>query len=617
MMRDKKAPVPAALRHAVAGILLLVILLSCTSCAQDGQESTLRPTDSQMNGNPDGSFVSDYYSGADNREYFHIPEYIQKSSFVGEKVSVAMITPSEENATDFRSYVVFGDEMIETERGTFRPLQAGTYQCVYTYTLDKMRYRFSYNLEVAVKDCPVFLIDPVLPVAFVEGKAYQLPAVEAYDYQSQKAAAVTVYAVCGGDTVPVEDSGLLIGKDRSADEVTIIWKAGSNGEAVLERKVPIINIGSGNEIQYAELFVGSGWNEKTAREDGIHLLTTGDAAATLVNPMIANSTEYRFGFGDNDYAERIVFTMTSYDDPTVSITLGFDKGRKSDGEGKIILNGTDEKKYTFPAENTLYVKYNAVSNQFVDGEGNLLFAPAYDNSGNAFSGFPGGLVVVSWRVENVYGLCDLRIEKIGAQTLNTNTRDLLPPSLYYNSFTGLYLLGEEIVVTGIHAADMVDPDTEVTVSLYSGMGQDLTPVEGTYENGVFRYTPTSSGYYTIRFQSTDSSGNTATLMRQLCVFDQTKPQIHVEKELTKTAKQNDTLTLPAASATDDEPVTMELFVIYPSGQMRMLQNGESITQQSYQVTELGHYCFRIVATDASGNSSITDMYVSVSAAGGK
>jgi hypothetical protein len=164
---------------------------------------------------------------------------------------------------------------------------------------------------------------------------------------------------------------------------------------------------------------------------------------------------------------------------------------------------------------------------------------------------------------------------------------------------------------------MVDPNAEIKVSLFAGIGQNLTPVEGTFENGVFRYTPTAPGYYTIRFQSTDSSGNTATSMRQLCVYDQAKPQIQVEKDLTETTKPNDKLTLPAASATDNESVTMELFVIYPSGQMRMLQRGESIAQQTFQVTELGTYCFRIVATDASGNSTMTDLYVCVSADGGK
>jgi hypothetical protein len=616
MMRKKKSFIPA-LRKAAAGILLLVILLSCAACAKDGGDSTLQPTDSQGQEHPNEGDLSDYYSGADNREYFDIPAYIQKSSFVGEKVTVAMITPSEENATDFRSYVVFEDETIETEHGTFRPLQAGIYQCVYTYALEGMKYRFSYNLEVTVKDSPVFLDDPVLPAAFVEGKTYPLPAVEAYDYGHQKAAAVTVYAVCGGETVPMDASGLRIGQNHAGDTVTITWKAGDSGEAVLERKVPVIAIGSGNDIRFAELFVGSGWNEKKALDDGVHLLTTGDATATLLNPMIANSTEYRFSFGNDDQAERIVFTMTAYHDPAVSVTIGFEKGRGSSGEGKIILNGTEEKNYTYSAGNALYVRYSAVSKQFLDAEGNLLFAPERDSSGHAFNGFPGGLVVVSWRVENVYGLCDLRIEKIGAQTLNANTRDLLAPALYYNSFTGLYQLGDEIVVTGIHGVDMVDPNAEIKVSLFAGIGKNLTPVEGTFENGVFRYTPTAPGYYTIRFQSTDSSGNTATSMRQLCVYDQAKPQIQVEKDLTETAKPNDKLTLPAASATDNESVTMELFVIYPSGQMRMLQRGESITQQSFQVMEFGTYCFRIVATDASGNSTITDMYVHVSAAGGK
>ena len=90
MMRKKKSFIPA-LRKAAAGILLLVILLSCAACAKDGGDSTLQPTDSQGQEHPNEGDLSDYYSGPDNREYFDIPAYIQKSSFVGEKVTVAMI----------------------------------------------------------------------------------------------------------------------------------------------------------------------------------------------------------------------------------------------------------------------------------------------------------------------------------------------------------------------------------------------------------------------------------------------------------------------------------------------------------------------------------------------
>ena len=614
MMKRRVFATPVAL------VLILAICMSFvfSGCSkkENSQDSTLQTEEIQAGTEQaetnDAPFSILPVAQVNPRECFDIPTYLQKTAYVGEKVEVGRVVPSEEKASDIRSYVVCGGEVIETERGQFFPQQEGVYQCVFEYTLDGERYRYSYNVEVTAKDGPVFLSDPVLPAAAAEGKTCQIPTLEAFDFLQKQPAEVTVSAWCGDDAVQITDDGVIHIPENGADALKIVWCAGTGEkQAVLERTIPVVNFGSGDDIRYAELFTGIGWNEKTAQGNGIVLTTTDQASTTFVNPVIINSTESRFGFGENDNAEAIVVTMASCQDPSVSISVAFEKGRQSEGTGKVILNGENKKDYTYAKGQTLGLRYNAVSNQFTDIEGRFLFAPEYDESGNEFKGFPGGLVSISWKVENVYGQCDLRIEKIGAQILNTSSKDLLAPSLNFNPFNSICHLGDEIVITGICAVDMVDPDAEVLISAYRGTGDNLTPVEGSYQNGVFRYTPTEPGNYTIRFQVSDSSGNDATRIRLISVFDRTKPQITIEKELSASAKCGEKLILPAASATDNEKVTVELFVIYPSGQMRMLQRGDSVQEQEYTLTEEGNYSFRYAATDKSGNCTLKDLVVQV------
>ena len=609
-MKNKVDRILSKLGIGALAVLIVGAAVLCTACRQESDFQDTKPSAEEQE--TSGLIDTVFYSQEDAREFFDIPDYLQKTACVGEKVSVARVVPSEEKAQTFRSFVVFGEVVVETERGVFRPAEAGTYQCMYEYTLDQVKHCFSYSVEVSVKDGPVFINEPSVPVAFIEGKNYQISAMQAYDYARQQAVQVTVSASCGDQPVAIGENGAVRLENCTAGELTIVWQAGSGNQTVeMKKTVPVINIGSGNAIRYGELFVGTGWNVKSYGEEGVHLVTTDSATATFANPLIANSTEMRFGFGQQDCAERVVLTMTSCEEPSVTVSVAFQKGRQSEGKGKIVLNGTEEKTYQFTQGQMLSVRYNAVSGKLIDGEGNLLFQPEYDVNGNAFSGFPGGLVYVSWSVENVYGQCDLKIEKLGAQTFTGNTRDLLAPALSFESFGSQYQIGEEIVISDIHAVDMVDPNAEITIHLYQGMGEDAVEVEGTLENGMFRYTPTVPDKYLIQFKATDHDDNSATLVRYLCVYDSSAPQLVVGKEPDSTAVVNSVVMLPAVSAADEDIADISLFVIYPSGQMRLLQSSEAIDAQNFKLDRIGTYRFRIVATDTSGNETLKDIVVNV------
>lgn len=555
-------------------------------------------------------------SGVDMREYFEIPTYLQKEGYVGESITVANIVPAESGALQEEKYVVFNGQVLETKNGKFCPEQAGEYQCVFEYVLDELRYRYSYSIHVTVKDGPIFIEQPDLPVAYMEGKTYVIPTLKAFDYAQQKDAQVNVTVSCADQFLPLDtDNSITVPSDWHYTMLTITWKAVSGDkETQIQKKVPVVNAGSGNAIRYAELFAGNGWLVKKTTDEGILFTVSERTQATFINPLISGSTELRFGFGQQDQAESIILTLTAVEDPTVSISMDFQKGRQSEGAGKIILNGTEVKNYTYTKAQTLAVRYSATTNQFLDGDGNLLFAPTIDVNGRPFDGFPGGLVYASWTVENTYGMCDLRIEKVGSQVFNTNTKDLMAPAVYTNSFGSIYKFGDTVTVTNIRAVDIVDPNAQMQVFAFYQNGSEMVPVEGvSFVNNTLSFTPDKPGNYMLRFQSSDASGNTSSLTRLICILDETAPVIKIDGELKQTAKQNEKITLPAATATDNETVTMQIHVIFPSGQMRMLQSGEKLESMSYTVTEVGTYTFRVAAIDASGNCTLQDMPVTVSA----
>ncbi|MDE5896582.1 MAG: hypothetical protein K2H43_02070 [Clostridia bacterium] len=165
-------------------------------------------------------------TAAASREDFIIPSYLQKSAFVGEKVTVATVLPSEDKAENFRSYVLLDGEIVPAERNAFRPERSGVYTCVYEYSYAGQDYRYSYAVTVSVKDAPVFLGEPNFPAAFIAGKKYTLPVLPAADYsQGGSRVEASVSVTADGFAVPIQNGAITPEFAYPGCEVKIVYQA--------------------------------------------------------------------------------------------------------------------------------------------------------------------------------------------------------------------------------------------------------------------------------------------------------------------------------------------------------------------------------------------------------
>lgn len=556
------------------------------------------------------------------RDYFNVPSTIQKTAYVGTKTELAPITASEFYAEDFTVTLLDpnGNE-VALEGNTFMPTMAGEYTCNYTYTYNKETYAYAYTLTVTVKDGPVFYSEPSFPYAFLAGKAYQLPEVTARDYSSNSSgeeASVVITAKCSGQTVSVTNGTFTPVYDGVGSEVEITYTAENAGKVeTFVGTYPILNpfTPGTKKVDTTQLFVSTDFESAKVTEEALTFKATSNAELLYANYMIADETDFVFGFGDKCEAEALTVKYESVENPSVFTTVTYQKGKQVKGTGKVTLNGKTSVDYTFSEKESLVVHYDENKGRFLGTGSNELFKVTEDANGNPFNGFPGELVKVSIAVEGIYGDCDLNIYKVGTQSFN-QTNDNIAPKLYRVNDKMEYGLGEIVTLKGAYATDAFDPVSKIKVTIKTKgtvvndvNGNPIVNVDGKQD---ISFKADQIGTYTILTSVEDGAGvkSVKDAISTLYVYDYTKPEVSVAGEIAQTVKVGQTVTFPVITAFDAESVNkvrLQLCVIWPTMKMRQIavdddnRNECIIENAQFTFDVVGTYRIRIIATDESGN----------------
>lgn len=552
-------------------------------------------------------------------DYFNVPNEVQTTSYVGVEVDLARVKPTDSDATNF-GFVLLDAEgkEVETDGYKFVAKTAGTYKCVYSYDLNGEKYEYSYALTATVKDGPVFEDELKLPYALMAGRTYELPTITAKDYSTNASGAnanVAISAKCSGASVAVTNNQFTPVYSGVGSEAEITYQATSGGKTeTIVKSVPILNpFVEVGVVDFTQIFATSGFESSKVAGTAITYSTINDSEAKFANIMHESGVDFSFGFGANYKAERITVKMESVEDPSVYVTLTYEKGKAESGKGSIILNGRDKKDYTYEAGQQLRVAYNANAKRIDGVGGEALFTVEEDANGNEFEGFENSLVRVSFELDGVYGDADFNVYSIGNFTVDEKVAtDMLSPQLYFPSVSTEFLVGETVTISDVMAFDIIDPTVivELTVKLGNTI---ITDVNGRAINAVdgkkaVSFVPTRPGDYTLEYRIEDGAGNYNRLKikRIFYVYDRTAPTISVGGSIATTAKVGDTLTVPTVTATDAESgsaVEVQVVMRWPSGKMR--QQGYSKTGSvsgiTFKFDKTGTYTLMFVATDESGN----------------
>lgn len=555
------------------------------------------------------------------RDYFNIPAGAQTTTYVGAETQLAYVNPTESKAENFTVSVVDknGDE-VAVNNNKFTPEIAGEYKCYYAYTLYGENYSYDYTITASVKDGPVFHKTPQFPYAFLAGREYTLPTATATDYSQNGATATVSVSVSGTAEADYKFTPVYNGVGMDA-EIVYTAKVGSKTETMTV-KVPVLNpkYGTDASVDVRELFVSTGFESSKLTDEAIVHSTTSDAELKFANLIYGEGTAIQFGFGANDKAEALTVKYTSLEDPSVYLSLRYEKGKQSLGAGKVILNGSSSIPYDFEPLQRFAMSYNAKRSTIVGTAGAELFKVTKDANGNAFKGFPGALVKVSLEVDGVYGDCDLCVYKIANQNFTGVIFDEIEPTLNRPAMPMEYQLGDVITVKGAFVTDVIDPFTSITVTV-KYKNQPIKDINGLFIDNVdgtkdIQFIGAQRGQYTICSVVNDGAGNySMEKLLNVYVYDENPPTIQVSGNMPTTAKVGATVSFPKITAQDNESgdkVILQLLVIRESMHTTQVavddnnRNGVVIEGANYTFTQAGTYTIRVVATDESFNTCVKE-----------
>ena len=579
-----------------------------------------------------GGALVNALADVDVRDNFNFPDVIDKVGVVGEKTEIARIMPASDVAEDYHFTVLYDGKEVATDGYSFFPEKAGGYTCLYYYEAEGKVYEYSYVINAQTKDTPVFSNSLYLPTAFVAGKTYQLPEITAADWSNGKVeATVNKQVFVNGEEMPVSNGTLTVNVVGSAT-ATVRYTATANGKSeVVEANVPVVDINKTVDgkavIDMAELFVTRGFDgssvyteKNNAGQDvakGIDFSALVDAEVKFANLLGANMN-IDFGFGTACSAQSIVLKVESLEDPSVYLTLEFNKGNQEEGKGQVILNGGLSKMFDFTKEGKISLSLDSAARKFKVGTDEL-FAITTDANGGEFNGFPGNKVKLTVGLKGVYGGTDLRIYKINNQVLGGD-KDTASPVLFKSDFGREYSAGDTIKVFDRFAVDVIDPSAVVKTSVFYNGVDPVNNVNGQAITGVLNseeivFKAEKSGNYTVLCLLEDAAGKTSDEANLLFIYDVTSPTLELKGEVPSVAVVGAKFVLPGAKATDNdgaEKVDIQVCILTPSG--RYVQVSIATGVELEQVTsndfkEAGDYKVRYIATDKYGNYTVKEFAV--------
>ena len=213
------------------------------------------------------------------------------------------------------------DDVTETVGASFIPRRTGTYKINYVATDYLGRTaKASYNLTVTASEHPIFGDTPTLPVAYISGTKYVIPALYADDYSSGEAKKVAATVkVTDGNGEKIYNAGEVFTPNAGEDNsLTLEFAAGG---PPVTYTVPCVSVRAANKLLAAENYFTATDVVITKDDTGIILTTNGERGeAAFINSVLAETFNAELMFSNSDNVSEISVTLTDSQDKNVSAT---------------------------------------------------------------------------------------------------------------------------------------------------------------------------------------------------------------------------------------------------------------------------------------------------------
>jgi hypothetical protein len=238
---------------------------------------------------------------------------------------------------------------------------------------------------------------------------------------------------------------------------------------------------------------------------------------------------------------------------------------------------------------TFALKYN--NNQCVlnDINNNVNNFVRVDDNGDSFTGFSGAVFMKIY-FDEVGGDSEMTVQSLNAQAFGTKkTKDDVDPQI---AIAGEYLykrkVGDTLTVYAAKAYDVLNEVVDFTVSVTAPDGSIL--LNKASPNQEHSVVLTQRGIYKIIYTAKDSAGNDVRGGSTVEASDVSKPTLTVNGKISQSYKVGDTVELPNITITDDTGTAYcDIFVEFPTGEVRLLVHYENDKKVSYLSTLDEHY----------------------------
>lgn len=570
---------------------------------------------------------------------------------------------SGEYTTSVKAYSILDNAEIEIKNGYAVTTKAGNYKFVIT-AIDYVGNRVTKNVYFDVKSSrvPVLRGTPNMFKQFYDGKAVELPTVEAYDYNSYPGvplgADFKVIAISESN-VETEIYNSANGQSRIAflpsktvygNEITIKYvykcKKGSWDEPddclIKEFVVPVLDAPQYYyDYYYADDGTTRGGNTNDEYKNAnryVSFKSDGTASTFgFVNPVAANDASVEMTFPASGQAfsgftvrfvdafnSEVGFETTIY---KISGTYVNNSTLKYGGYEYRIPGGFDlaDGNYGTAGKTPIKLAYDdgklyAYGNTFVCNVDK-------DFNGEPFDGFPSGAVRLEFKFGSPQENAQVNISNIAGQAMQIKYKNGVPEIVKDNAKPKInvlydeaqYSLGDIIDIPYAYAVDTLssakvnaDGEAEVVrvyVEVFDPSRQAILSKRELTRNLSFSIG--EYGNYEIKYSATDAGNNSATYSVIVKAEDVTAPIITLsDSRKSFTAKVGEKTWIPAAVVLDNvtpyEYIKLSCTVIKPNGKIVSVAKAEVESNDRYS----SYFAY---VPDTAGTHKIT--YLAIDEAG--
>ena len=503
--------------------------------------------------------------------------------------------------------------LVDPQTRTFTPMNAGTYEIVYTASDYTHTVTNSYEIVVNRPALPVLEKSTDLPKYMIKGATYGINTVKAHDYSSAttKTFDAEIYIKEDGESAEIKYTNAY--QVNASSSVTVIYKASNgNGTATAEYTVPVVDVKYGDVVNVAikDYFQGVGFVSELKTDHAFYVRSYDGAVKAqldFINSVDVNNFRWSFAIPDGYWNfNSLDLVLTSTTDASERLTVTFEKAGT---QLRFFVNGYKGKVFSFDYTlgETIDLVYNKIENLLmVNG------SYTYDlkTSRGVFDGFTGNLAEMNVAFNGVNGDVAIGISRLLTQSFFTGALDFNMPAILERqevSFAGK--INETITLFACDYFDLFDPNLTVTFSAYGPDGETLTSVDGVLLDNADPHKDhqillDAYGTYEVQYSAKDFAGNINKYSYVVTVKDRIAPTVTLSDSYTTTCKKGDTVTVASVTATDDTGGECSYYtvVVKPGGVVETFD--ETFVADTWGVYHVYYY-----VSDVEGNVTLLSYQV--------